>query len=129
MDNIFTINSFNQWLEYKYQIVIINSEIILCSINDNNIDVSKLYYHSILYEVYKIINDYNKIMDKNYVHLLNYKTDNNNYNYIEELNISFPKVYLGYPSLIEILYQCMNNNIKLNMLILLHDGRYIKINL
>jgi hypothetical protein len=79
----------------------------------------------ILYDVYNIIKDYNKIMERNYINLLNTK-GSSDYHYIEELNISFPKVYLGYSCFNELVHQCKNNNIKLDILILLNDERYIQ---
>ncbi len=127
--SILKIDTFNKWLNYdliyKNQISLKYSKIISCSINDKNVDDDKLHYHLILYDVYNIIKDYNKIMERNYISLLN-KKGSSDYHYIEELNISFPKAYLGYSCFNELIHQCKNNNIKLDLLILLHDERYIQ---
>jgi hypothetical protein len=123
------IDTFESWLNYdlhyKYLINLKYSKIISCSINNNKIDDDKLHYHLILYDVYNIIKDYNKIIERNYINLLNEK-GSSDYHYIEELNISFPKVYLGYSCFNELVHQCKNNNIKLDILILLNNKRYIQ---
>lgn len=101
------------------------SDILLCSLN--NKVITKLKYKFILNNVYKIINDGTKIIRDS---KLNIKTTNKideGFYYLEDLGISIQGTDSN-KSLLEIINQCVKNEINLIMKIKLNNKTNIDIN-
>jgi hypothetical protein len=97
----------------------INSEIIKCNIN--NIICDKLKYISILKMIYEIINDPIKIMSKTKLNIRSDEYTDKGYYYIKNLNISIQYRDTN-TNLLEIINQCIENNISISMEIKLNNS-------
>ena len=118
------IDSFYRYDMIRNQLNFNYSKIISCSINKKKIDDDKLYYHLILNEILFIVKDYKKIVETNSIQILNYKSTLSEYYYLEELNISVHSIPgLGH-FLYEIILQCNNNNIDLDITIKLNNEEF-----
>jgi hypothetical protein len=117
------IDSFYRYDMIRNQLNFNYSKIISCSINKKKIDDDKLYYHLILNEILFIVKDYKKIVETNSIQILNYKSTLSEYYYLEELNISVHSAGLGH-FLYEIILQCNNNNIDLDITIKLNNEEF-----
>jgi hypothetical protein len=115
------ITGINDIKKYDFR----KSNILSCLLNDD--EITKLKYKSILENIYKIINDGTKIIKNS---KLNVKTINKldeGFYYLEDLGISIQGVDSN-KCLLEIINQCIENEISLIMKIKLNDETDININ-
>jgi len=102
-----------------------NSIIIYAKIND--IEFDKLKYRSILNYVYSIISDEVVIIKNSLLNIKIGQKDDDGFNYLENLKISVQGVDSN-KCIKEIINQCIENEISINLKIQLNDFRYITIN-
>jgi len=95
------------------------SSILECSIN--NEEFNKLKYKSILEEIYKIINDGVIIIKHTQLNIKTIKKENDGYYYLDDIGISVQGVDSN-KCLLEIINQCIENEIELNMKIKLNNN-------
>ena len=96
-----------------------------CLLNDN--EIIKLKYKSILENIYKIINDGTKIIKNSKLNIKTIKKLDEGFYYLEDLGISIQGVDSN-KCLLEIINQCIENEISLIMKIKLNDETNININ-
>ena len=118
------IDSFFKYDMSRNQIDFNYSKIISCYINGIKIDDNKLYYHLILNEIFYIIKDYHKIIEKNSLQILNYKSTSSEYYYIEELGISVYRLPGAGHFFYEIMLQCNYHDINIDITIKLNNESY-----
>ena len=95
-----------------------NSTILSCSINNTNI--IKLKYSPILNYIYELINDGAKIIKQTKLNIKTIKKQDEGFYYLENLGISIQGVDSN-KCLLEIVNQCIENEISLKMQIKLDD--------
>ena len=120
------IDSFFRYEMIRNQLIFNYSKIISCSINGVKVDDNKYYYHLILNEILYIIKDYNKIIDRNSIQILNYKSTLSEYYYLEELNISVYNLPGFGHFFYEIMLQCNNHHINLDITIKLNNEAFYR---
>lgn len=103
----------------------IKSDILLCSLN--NKVITKLKYKSILDNIYNIINDGTKIIRDSKLKIKTTNKNDEGFYYLEDLGISIQGVNSN-KSLLEIINQCVKNEITLIMKIKLNNKTNIDIN-
>lgn len=101
------------------------SSIIYCKINDNIIN--KKSYNNILFEIYKLLNK-EIIINNTLMNIYNSKIINKGFKYLENHDISIQSKDSN-NTLKEIINQCENNNIFINLIIKLKDEQIIEFNL
>ena len=101
------------------------SNILHCLLNDD--EIIKLKYKSILESIYKIINDGTKIIKNSKLNIKTIKKIDEGFFYLEYLGISCQGVDSN-KCLLEIINQCIENKITINMKIKLKDESNININ-
>lgn len=108
----------------------LKSTIIECKIN--NTVFSKLKYASIIDHIYKIIDDGARIIKcsnletKTRKNFKTIETTENGWRWLDDIGISVRNMEANL-TLSEIFHQCIENNIKLQLTILLEDGVFVKI--
>jgi hypothetical protein len=123
-EEITLIECFFRYDMIRNQINFNHSKIISCSINNNKLDDNKLQYHLILNEILYIIKDYNKIIERHSIQMFNYKHSLSEYYYLEDLNISVHSIPGFGHFFYEIMLQCNNNNINIDIVIKLSNDEY-----
>lgn len=114
------IRNFETAREYDFK----NSRIIKCQVdNDERI---KLKYKAILEFIYKLINSGTKIIKNTVLNIETKKIECNGFYYLEELGISVQGVDSN-KCVLEIINQCEENNISLEIDIKLFDDTNVKI--
>jgi hypothetical protein len=101
------------------------SNILSCLLNDE--EIIKLKYKSILENIYKIINDGTKIIKNSKLNIKTIKKIDEGFYHLEDLGISIQGVDSN-KCLLEIINQCVENEISLIMKIKLNDETNININ-
>lgn len=96
-----------------------------CSID--NKEFNKLKYKSILEQIYKLINDGTKIIKNTKLNIKTIKKEDEGFYYLENIGISVQGVDSN-KCLLEIINQCIENEIELSMKIKLIDEITININ-
>lgn len=99
---------------------------ILSCLLDND-EIIKLKYKSVLENIYKIINDGTKIIKNSKLNIKTIKKLDEGFYYFEDLGISIQGVDSN-KCLLEIINQCIENEISLIMKIKLNDETNININ-
>ena len=102
------------------------SHIISCFINGNN-DM-KLKYRSICEYIYRIINDGTKIIKQTKLNIKTLKKVDEGFTYLDDLGISVQGVNSN-KCLYEILHQCIENEINIELQIKTFDNLIININM
>ena len=102
------------------------SSIIECIINE--IVFNKLKYKSILEQIYKQINDGAKIIKKTKLNIKTIKKEDEGFYYLDDIGISIQGADSN-KCILEILNQCIENEISLSMKIKLINSIKININL
>ncbi len=97
-----------------------------CLIGDE--EFNKLKYRPILEQIYKYINDGTTIIKNTKLNIKTIKKEDEGYYYLDNLGISIQGVDSN-KCLLEIMYQCIENEIELSMKIKLIDDITININL
>ena len=116
------ITDINNIKKYDFR----KSNILSCLLDDN--EIIKLKYKSILENIYKIINDGTKIIKNSKLNIKTIKKLDEGFYYLEDLGISIQGVDSN-KCLLEILNQCIENEISLIMKIKLNDETNININI
>lgn len=116
------INDVNDIKKYDFR----KSNILSCLLNDE--ELTKLKYKSILENIYKIINDGTKIIKNSKLNIKTIKKLDEGFYYLEDLGISIQGVDSN-KCLLEILNQCIENEISLIMKIKLNDETNVDINI
>jgi hypothetical protein len=116
------INDVNDIKKYDFR----KSNILSCLLNDE--EITKLKYKSILENIYKIINDGTKIIKNSKLNIKTIKKLDEGFYYLEDLGISIQGVDSN-KCLLEILNQCIENEISLIMKIKLNDETNVNINI
>ena len=112
-DKNITINTLQDLIDFIKKInTFINSEIIKCIIN--NINCDKLKYRTILNMIYEIINDPIKIMSRTKLNIKLIEDKEKGFYYIKKLGISVQGCDSN-KCLLEIINQCIENNIMISM--------------
>jgi len=88
------------------------SAILECIID--NIEFNKLKFKSVLEQIYNIINDGTKIIKNTKLNIKTIKKEDEGFYYLDNIGISVQGVS-SYKSLIEIIHQCVENEIKIIM--------------
>lgn len=114
------INDIKEIKKYEFK----KSAIIECKIN--NIIIDTLKYKPIIEYIYYLINDGVKIIINTKLNIKTIKKLDEGYSYLEQLGISFQNVDAN-KSILEILNQCLKNNISINIKIKLIDNNLINI--
>ncbi len=117
LKNIIVINN-----ESELKNIFTNSKIIKCFIN--GIKFNKLKYNSIIYRLYHLINNTNKIKFYSLLKIIDGEKNINGYKYIKNLNISVQ----GNDSnkcIKEIFKQSTNNNINIIISIQFHNKKIV----
>jgi hypothetical protein len=115
------ISDFNDIKKYDFR----KSTILSCLLDDE--EITKLKYKSILENIYKIINDGTKIIKNSKLNIKTIKKIDEGFYYLEDLGISIQGVDSN-KCLLEIINQCIENEISLIMKIKLNDETNININ-
>jgi hypothetical protein len=102
------------------------SQILECFIN--NKEYHKLKYRFILNEIYNIINDGVKIIKNTKINIKTLKKENEGFYYLHNIGISVQGIDSN-KCLLEILNQCIENNIKIILKIKLINNNIINLNL
>ncbi len=108
--------------ESELKNIFTNSKIIKCFIN--GIEFNKLKYNSIIYRLYHLINNTNKIKFYSLLKIIDGEKNINGYKYIKNLNISVQ----GNDSnkcIKEIFKQSTNNNINIIISIQFHNKKIV----
>jgi len=116
--NIIDVNNIKKY-DFK------KSNILSCLLNDN--EIIKLKYKSILENIYKIINDGTKIIKNSKLNIKTVKKKEEGFYYLKDLGISIQGVDCE-KCLLEIINQCIENEITIIMKIKLNDETNININ-
>jgi len=106
--------------QYSYT----SSTILSCKMN--NIINEKNKYKPIIYDLYLLINDTDKIMKYKTINIIRGEKNDFGFCYYPKLNISY-QGYCAFDSLFEIISQCKFNNIKLEMSIRLKNDKIFTI--
>ena len=93
----------------------------------DNKELNRLKYRSILEQVYKLINDGTKIIKYTKLNIKTIKKEDDGFYYLENIGISVQGVDSN-KCLLEIINQCIENEIELSMKIILIDEITININ-
>ncbi len=101
------------------------SSISECSID--NKEFNKLKYKSILEQIYKLINDGTKIIKNTKLNIKTIKKEDDGFCYLDNIGISVQSVDSN-KCLLEIINQCIKNEIELSIKIILIDEVTININ-
>jgi hypothetical protein len=115
------ITDINDIKKYDFR----KSNILSCLLNDD--EITKLKYKSVLENIYKIINDGTKIIKNSKLNIKTIKKLDEGFYYLEDLGISIQGVDSN-KCLLEIINQCIENEISLIMKIKLNDETNININ-
>ena len=115
------ITGINDIKKYDFR----KSNILSCLLNDD--EITKLKYKSILENIYKIINDGTKIIKNSKLNIKTINKLDEGFYYLEDLGISIQGVDSN-KCLLEIINQCIENEISLIMKIKLNDETNININ-
>lgn len=115
------INDVSDIKKYDFR----KSNILSCFLNDE--EITKLKYKSILENIYKIINGGTKIIKNSKLNIKTIKKLDEGFYYLEDLGISIQGVDSN-KCLLEIINQCIENEISLIMKIKLNDETNININ-
>ncbi len=102
------------------------SSISECSID--NKEFNKLKYKSILEQIYRLINDGTKIIKNTKLNIKTIKKEDEGFYYLDNIGISVQGVDSN-KCLVEIINQCIENEIELSMKIKLIDKITININI
>ena len=116
------INDAHDIKKYDFK----KSNILSCLINDE--EITKLKYKLILENIYKIINDGTKIIKNSKLNIKTIKKLDEGFYYLEDLGISVQGADSN-KCLLEIINQCIENEISLIMKIKLNDETNININI
>ena len=116
------INDVSDIKKYDFR----KSNILSCLSNDE--EITKLKYKSILENIYKIINDGTKIIKNSKLNIKTIKKLDEGFYYLEDLGISIQGVDSN-KCLLEIINQCVENEISLIMKIKLNDETNLNINI
>lgn len=114
------IENINQIEKYNFS----KSIITYCSID--NKEVCKLKYRNIIAYIYDIIGNGTNIIRHTLLNIQTIKKTTKGYYYFRKIGISVQGVDSN-KSILEIVTQCINNNIKLNMNIILENNRELDI--
>lgn len=101
------------------------SSISECSIDNKKFN--KLKYKSILEQIYKLINDGTKIIKNTKLNIKTIKKEDDGFCYLDNIGISVQSVDSN-KCLLEIINQCIKNEIELSIKIILIDEVTININ-
>lgn len=112
------IDNIQDLMKYEFK----NSLILKCYIE--NKEVNKKKYNCILRHIYKIIDDGAKIIKNTKLNIKTVKKQNEGFYYLESLGISVQRVD-SKKCLLEILNQCISNNINIQMEIEMHNDDVI----
>ena len=112
---IIKVDCFRDAIKYDYK----KSVITFCSINNNEID--KLRYKNILRHIYEIVSDGATIIKYSHLNIKTVKKTSDGFYYIDDLGISVQGVDAN-KSILEIITQCINNDIEITINISLYDG-------
>ena len=115
------ITGINDIKKYDFR----KSNILSCLLNDD--EITKLKYKSVLENIYKIINDGTKIIKNSKLNIKTINKLDEGFYYLEDLGISIQGVDSN-KCLLEIINQCIENEISLIMKIKLNDETNININ-
>jgi hypothetical protein len=115
------ITDINDIKKYDFR----KSNILSCLLDND--EIIKLKYKSILENIYKIINDGTKIIKNSKLNIKTIKKLDEGFYYLEDLGISIQGVDSN-KCLLEIINQCIENEISLIMKIKLNDETNININ-
>jgi hypothetical protein len=115
------ITDINDIKKYDFR----KSNILSCLLEND--EMIKLKYKSILENIYKIINDGTKIIKISKLNIKTIKKLDEGFYYLEDLGISIQGVDSN-KCLLEIINQCIENEISLIMKIKLNDETNININ-
>jgi hypothetical protein len=94
----------------------------------NNEDFNKLKYKSIINQIYNTINDGTKIIKNTKLNIKTIKKEDEGFYYLDNIGISIQGVDSN-KCLLEIINQCIDNEIKLSMKIKLIDEITLNINI
>jgi hypothetical protein len=94
----------------------------------NNEDFNKLKYKLILEQIYKLIKDGVKIIKNTKLNIKTIKKEDEGFYYLDNIGISIQGVDSN-KCLLEIINQCLENQIKLSMKIILINNIIININI
>ena len=94
----------------------------------NNEDFNKLKYKLILEQIYKLIKDGVKIIKNTKLNIKTIKKEDEGFYYLDNIGISIQGVDSN-KCLLEIINQCLENQIKLSMKIILVNNIIININI
>lgn len=122
--NILYIHNISELKDFNFT----KSKILKCIININESINTKLKYKSILNFIYNKINDGCTIIKNSQLNIKTIKKQNEGFYYYENLGISVQSVDSN-KCIIEILNQCIKNNIQITMEILLENNNIINISL
>lgn len=100
------------------------SQIEKCLINDNFL--TKLKYHSICNYIYDLINDGIKIIKNTKLNIKTIIKNNEGFQYLDNLGISVQRVDSN-KCLLEIINQCIKNNISISMKIKLLNNKFLNL--
>ena len=92
----------------------------------NNIDYPAKHYSNILYKVYSIIKDKNKIIKHITLNYVEFNRSDKGYYFIDQIGISIQRKDT-YGTIYEIMNQCINNNICIDILIILKYKQKLRI--
>lgn len=115
------ITDINDIKKYDFR----KSNILSCLLDND--EIIKLKYKSVLENIYKIINDGTKIIKNSKLNIKTIKKLDEGFYYLEDLGISIQGVDSN-KCLLEIINQCIENEISLIMKIKLNDETNININ-
>jgi hypothetical protein len=115
-----TKNDINNLNIYDFS----NSKIINCNIN--NQEHHKLKYRNILDEIYKIINNGTKIIKNTTINIQTLKINDRGFYYLKDIGISIQGIDSN-KCIYEIINQCINNDIIIEINIELSNTRIINI--
>lgn len=123
LKKITTVNmtDINDIKKYDFR----KSNILSCLLDND--EIIKLKYKSVLEIIYKIINDGTKIIKNSKLNIKTIKKLDEGFYYLEDLGISIQGVDSN-KCLLEIINQCIENEISLIMKIKLNDETNININ-
>jgi hypothetical protein len=94
------------------------AEILDCKLNKISINFKNL--HQILNQIYLNINNVKKIIEGSVLKIYPRKTQDKSYHYLSKLDISVEKSEMN-QTLLEIIHQCQNSNIKLSLKIKIQE--------
>lgn len=120
---IIKIKKINELKNYNYAY----SKILLCNINNNiNNEISNLKYNNILKQIYNLIGDGTTIIRNSSINIKTTVENTKGFEYMENIGISYQGIDSN-KCIVEIITQCVKNNILINIKIRLSDGNELKL--